>query len=223
MMASVDSALFRGLQYRLVAPSRGGRVTTVPACRRSETFTWAWQRGLFGPPMPARPGSPSPMASTRGIDGLRRRCGIGSEHHLPLHRLGRCAEQRPTGRCVPDDRRWPDVAFIGLYNAGQIAPCGFTRPIEHRLGRRYGDIFKPNTDANLQADGRRRSWKKRSTSPQHRAMDCELHRRIPHRLRLMNRIERKPWRSSAARGGRIHKSTDGGETWTRGALGFRRS
>src|SRR5687767_337730 len=29
MMASVDSALFRGLQYRLVGPSRGGRVTTV--------------------------------------------------------------------------------------------------------------------------------------------------------------------------------------------------
>src|SRR5216117_616253 len=28
-MASVDSALFRGLKYRLVGPSRGGRVTTV--------------------------------------------------------------------------------------------------------------------------------------------------------------------------------------------------
>src|SRR5215831_8194762 len=29
LMASVDSALFRGLRYRLVGPSRGGRVTTV--------------------------------------------------------------------------------------------------------------------------------------------------------------------------------------------------
>src|SRR5689334_11026934 len=28
-MASVDSALFKGLHYRLVGPSRGGRVTTV--------------------------------------------------------------------------------------------------------------------------------------------------------------------------------------------------
>ena len=28
-MASVDPALFRGLQYRLVGHSRGGRVTTV--------------------------------------------------------------------------------------------------------------------------------------------------------------------------------------------------
>src|SRR4026209_1666102 len=29
LMASADSALFRGLRYRLVGPSRGGRVTTV--------------------------------------------------------------------------------------------------------------------------------------------------------------------------------------------------
>jgi len=29
MMASVDEAFFRGLSYRLVGPSRGGRVTTV--------------------------------------------------------------------------------------------------------------------------------------------------------------------------------------------------
>src|ERR1039457_2644957 len=28
-MSSVDAALFKGLQYRLVGPSRGGRVTTV--------------------------------------------------------------------------------------------------------------------------------------------------------------------------------------------------
>src|SRR6478736_1041633 len=29
MMTSVDPALFKGLRYRLVGPSRGGRVTTV--------------------------------------------------------------------------------------------------------------------------------------------------------------------------------------------------
>src|SRR6185503_7758629 len=29
MMASVDSSFFNGLRYRLVGPSRGGRVTTV--------------------------------------------------------------------------------------------------------------------------------------------------------------------------------------------------
>src|SRR4249919_2633591 len=29
LMASVDPALFKGLKYRLVGPSRGGRVTTV--------------------------------------------------------------------------------------------------------------------------------------------------------------------------------------------------
>ncbi len=29
MLASVDPALFKGLRYRLVGPSRGGRVTTV--------------------------------------------------------------------------------------------------------------------------------------------------------------------------------------------------
>src|SRR6476646_6983821 len=29
LMANVDSALFKGLKYRLVGPSRGGRVTTV--------------------------------------------------------------------------------------------------------------------------------------------------------------------------------------------------
>src|SRR5262245_63533335 len=29
LMTSVDSALFKGMKYRLVGPSRGGRVTTV--------------------------------------------------------------------------------------------------------------------------------------------------------------------------------------------------
>jgi len=29
LMANVDSSLFNGLRYRLVGPSRGGRVTTV--------------------------------------------------------------------------------------------------------------------------------------------------------------------------------------------------
>src|SRR5438128_1112389 len=29
MMASVDTTLFRGLSYRMVGPTRGGRVTTV--------------------------------------------------------------------------------------------------------------------------------------------------------------------------------------------------
>src|SRR5215831_1696338 len=38
-IASVDPALFRGLKYRLVGPSRGGRVTTVTGVpSRPKTF-----------------------------------------------------------------------------------------------------------------------------------------------------------------------------------------
>ena len=41
MMSVVDPALFKGMKYRLVGPSRGGRVTTVTsrACRSTLVIT----------------------------------------------------------------------------------------------------------------------------------------------------------------------------------------
>jgi hypothetical protein len=46
MMTSVDPALFKGLRYRLVGPSRGGRVTTVTGVpSQPKTFHMALRGG----------------------------------------------------------------------------------------------------------------------------------------------------------------------------------
>src|SRR4029453_18319147 len=50
LMASVDPALFKGMKYRLVGPSRGGRVTTVTGVpSQPRTFYMGGARGGLFP------------------------------------------------------------------------------------------------------------------------------------------------------------------------------
>ena len=229
MMASVDTALFRGLQYRLVGPSRGGRVTTVTGVpSQPRTFymgvasgglfrttdggaTWVpitdgkVPVGSMGSVAVAE-SDPNTIYLGTGSDGVRSNVSTG----------------RGVYKTTDGGQSWQ---FIGLYNAGQIGAVRIhpTNPNIVWVAA-YGDIFKPNTERGVfkTTDGGR-SWRKTLyVSDSTGAMDVELHPTNPNIVYAwMNRTERKPWTIiSGSREGGFYKSTDGGETWTRGGAGL---
>ena len=113
MLASVDPALFRGLRYRLVGPSRGGRVTTVTGVpSQPHTFYMGVASGgVFRTTDSGATWAPItdgkvPLGSI-GLDRGRR---LEPEHHLPRHRLRRRAQQRlHRPRRLQDHRRRQDL------------------------------------------------------------------------------------------------------------------
>ena len=224
MMASVDSALFKGLTYRLVGHSRGGRVTTVTGVpSQPRTFYMGvasgglfrttdgglnWEPITDGKvPVPSM-GSvavadvdPNIIYLGTGSDGVRSNVSTG----------------RGVYKTTDGGKTW---SFLGLYNAGQIGAVRIhpTDPNTVWVAA-YGDIFKPNNDRGIYktTDGGR-TWRKTlymndSTG----AMDVELQPGNPNVVYAwMNRIERKPWSIiSGSREGGMFRSTDGGETWTK--------
>ncbi|MFN7457903.1 MAG: VPS10 domain-containing protein [Gemmatimonas sp.] len=224
LMASVDPALFRGMQYRLVGHSRGGRVTTVTGVpSQPKTFymgvasggLWrttnggeSWEPITDGKVPVGSMGSvvvadsdPKVIWLGTGSDGVRSNVSTG----------------RGVYRSSDAGATWE---FKGLYNAGQIGAVRAhpTNPDVAWVAA-YGDIFKPNTERGIfkTTDGGK-SWKKTLyVSDSTGAMDVELQPGNPNVVfAWMNRIERKPWSIiSGSREGGFYKSTDGGETWKR--------
>jgi photosystem II stability/assembly factor-like uncharacterized protein len=224
MMASVDSALLKGLTYRLVGHSRGGRVTTVtgvPSHPRT-FYMGVASGGLFRTtdggvtwepitdgkvPVPSMgsvavaDADPNIIYLGTGSDGVRSNVSTG----------------RGVYKTTDGGKTW---SFLGLYNTGQIGAVRIhpTDPNTVWVAA-YGDIFKPNVDRGIfkTTDGGR-TWRKTlymndSTG----AMDVELQPGNPNVVYAwMNRIERKPWSIiSGSREGGMFRSTDGGETWTK--------
>jgi photosystem II stability/assembly factor-like uncharacterized protein len=229
MMASVDTALLRGLNYRLVGHSRGGRVTTVTGVpSQPRTFYMGvasgglfrttdggtnWEPITDGKVPVASMGSVS-VADTdpniiwlgTGSDGVRSNVSTG----------------RGVYRTMDGGRSW---SFAGLYNAGQIGALRIhpTDPNTVWVAA-YGDIFKPNTERGIfkTTDGGR-SWRKTLyVNDSTGAMDVELQPGNPNVVYAwMNRIERKPWSIiSGSREGGMWRSTDGGETWAKITAGL---
>lgn len=223
-MASVDPALFRGMQYRLVGHSRGGRVTTVTGVpSQPKTFymgvasggLWrttnggeSWEPitdnkvpvGSMGSVVVAD-SDPNVIWLGTGSDGVRSNVSTG----------------RGVYRSTDAGKTWE---FKGLYNAGQIGAVRVhpTNPDVAWVAA-YGDIFKPNNERGVfkTTDGGK-TWKKTLyVSDSTGAMDVELQPGNPNVVfAWMNRIERKPWSIiSGSREGGFYKSTDGGETWKR--------
>jgi photosystem II stability/assembly factor-like uncharacterized protein len=221
-MSSVDSALFRGLKYRLVGPSRGGRVTTVTGVpSQPRTF---YMGVASGGVFKTTDGGENWMPLTDG--------------KLPLGSIGKIAvaESNPdviyvgtgsdgvrsnvsTGRGVykssDGGKSW---SFLGLYNAGQIGAVRVhpTDPNTVWVAA-YGDLFKPNHERGVfkTTDGGK-TWKQTLyVSDSTGAMDVELMPGNPSVVYAwLSRIERKPWTIiSGSREGGFFKSTDGGETW----------
>ncbi|MFY7923963.1 MAG: WD40/YVTN/BNR-like repeat-containing protein, partial [Gemmatimonas sp.] len=222
MMASVDPTLFRGMSYRLVGHSRGGRVTTVTGVpSQPKTFYMGvasgglWRTTNGGESWEPLTDNKVPVGSMgsvavaesdpniiwlgTGSDGVRSNVSTGRG----IYRSGDAG------------KTWE---FRGLYNAGQTGAVRIhpTNPDIVWVAS-YGDIFKPNTERGVfkTVDGGK-TWKKTLyVSDSTGAMDVELQPGNPNVVYAwMNRIERKPWSIiSGSREGGFYKSTDGGETW----------
>ncbi|MFZ0749441.1 MAG: hypothetical protein WAM70_08795, partial [Pyrinomonadaceae bacterium] len=229
MMASVDQSFFQGLRYRLVGPSRGGRVTTVTGVpSQPKTFYMGVASGgvfrtIDGGAswIPITDGK-VPLGSTGSIavadsDPKVIYLGTGSDGVRSNVSTGRGVYKTTDG-----GQTWN---FAGLYDAGQIGAVRIhpTNPniVWVSAG---GDIFKPNSERGVfkTTDGGK-SWRKvLFVSDQLGAMDVELQPGNPNVVYAwMSRLERKPWTIiSGAREGGFYKSTDGGEHFTKIATGL---
>ena len=228
-MAAVDTALLKGLNYRLVGTSRGGRVTTVTGVpSQPRTFYMgvasgglfrttdggeSWEPLTDGKVPVASMGSvavfdgdPNVIWIGTGSDGVRSNVSTG----------------RGVFKSTDGGQTW---SFAGLYNAGQVGALRIhpTDPNTVWVAA-YGDIFKPNSERGVfkTTDGGR-TWKKTLyVSDSTGGMDVELHPTNPSIVYAwMNRIERKPWSIiSGSREGGMYRSTNGGDTWTRITTGL---
>src|SRR6185369_7094262 len=228
-MSSVDPALFKGLRYRLVGPSRGGRVTTVTGVpSQPKTFymgvasgglfrttdsgaTWTpltdgkVPLGSMGS-IAVADSDPNIIYLGTGSDGVRSNVSTG----------------RGMYKSIDGGQTWK---FIGLYNAGQIGAVRIhpTNPDIVWVSA-VGNIFRPNDERGVfkTTDGGQTWHKMLFTSDAVGAMDLELQPGNPNVVYAwMSRLERKPWTIiSGSKDGGFYKSTDGGEHFTRITTGL---
>src|SRR5213593_5159957 len=224
MMPSVDPAFFNALRYRLVGPSRGGRVTTVTGVpSQPKTFYMGVASGgLFRTTdggvtwVPITDGK-IPLGSTGCVavadsDPNVIYLGTGSDDVRSNVSTG-----RGMYKSVDGGQTWK---FIGLYNAGQIGSVRI-HPTNPNIVwfTAQGDAFKSNTERGVfkTTDGGQ-TWRKvLFVSETIGAMDVELQPGNPEVVYAwMSRLERKPWTIiSGSREGGFYKSTDGGEHFTK--------
>ncbi|MDP9348813.1 MAG: hypothetical protein M3P24_06690, partial [Gemmatimonadota bacterium] len=217
-----DPALLGGMRYRMIGPSRGGRVTTVTGVpSQPHTFymgttgggiwkttdagqTWLnvsdgyLTEGSMGA-LDVAPSSPEVVWAGTGSEGLRSNVSTG----------------RGVYRSTDAGRTW---AHAGLREVGQI---GAVRIHPTDPGVVYvaavGNAFRPGRERGVYRtrDGGK-SWQRvLFVSDSTGAVDLELQPGNPRVVYAsMWRAERKPWTIiSGAREGGIYRSTDGGDTW----------
>jgi photosystem II stability/assembly factor-like uncharacterized protein len=229
MMASVDPALLKGLRYRLVGPSRGGRVTTVTGVpSQPKTFYMGVASGgVFrttdgGVTWTPLTDGKVPLGSTGCISVSDSNpnviyLGTGSDGIRSNVSTGRGIYKTTDGGAT-----WQ---FAGLYNAGQIGAVRIHPGNPDIVWvSAMGDAFKPNADRGVfkTVDGGK-TWKKvLFVSDQVGAMDVEINPVDPNVVYAwMSRLERKPWTIiSGSNAGGFYKSTDGGETFARRMTGL---
>ena len=230
MMTSVNPALFRGMKYRLVGPSRGGRVTTVTGVpSQPRTF---YMGVASGGVFRTTDGGANWAADHRrqgpaGIDRVDRRRRLRSQNHLSRHRFGRRAQQRLDGtRRLQDDRRRRDVAVHRSLRrrADRRRPHPSHQP-RHRVGVGDGRRLQgqPASAACSRPPTAARPGRRCSTSTTSvGAMDVEVQPGNPNVVYAwMSHLERKPWTIiSGGKDGGFYKSTDGGEHFTKIATGL---
>src|SRR6059036_2517240 len=229
MMSRVDPALFKGLRYRLVGPSRGGRVTTVTGVpSQPRTFYMGVASGgLFRTTdagatwVPITDGK-VPLGSSGSIavadsDPKVIYYGTGSDGVRSNVSTGRGVYKTTDG-----GETWK---FAGLHDAGQIGAVRIhpTNPDIVWVSA-VGDIFESNDERGVfkTTDGGQTWHKVLFVSDTVGAMDVELQPGNPNVVYAwMSRLERKPWTIiSGSRDGGFYKSTDGGEHFAKIASGL---
>ncbi|HXD30241.1 MAG TPA: hypothetical protein VN643_03945 [Pyrinomonadaceae bacterium] len=223
-LSQTNTVFFQGLQYRLVGPSRGGRVTTVTGVpSQPKTFYMGVASGgLFRTTdagvtwIPITDGK-VPLGSTGSVavadsDPNIIYLGTGSDSVRSNVSTG-----RGVYKSIDGGKSWK---FAGLYNAGQIGAVRIhpTNPDVVWVAAQ-GDIFKPNAERGVfkTTDGGQ-TWRKvLFFSDSVGAMDLELQPEKPDVVYAwLSRLERKPWTIiSGSRDGGFYKSTDGGEHFSR--------
>jgi photosystem II stability/assembly factor-like uncharacterized protein len=224
MITSVDPSFFNGLHYRLVGPSRGGRVTTVTGVpSQPKTFYMGVASGgLFRTTDGGATWTPItdgqvPLGSTGCVavadsDPNIIYLGTGSDDVRSNVSTGRGMYKTSDG-----GKTWK---FIGLYDAGQIGSVRIDPANPNVVWvAAQGDAFKSNSERGVfkTTDGGQ-TWRRvLFVSDQVGAMDLELKPGNPNVVYAwMSRLERKPWTIiSGARDGGFYKSTDGGEHFTK--------
>ena len=229
LVAGVDPALFTGLKYRLIGPSRGGRVTTVTGVSsQPRTFYMGVASGgLFKTTdagatwVPITDGK-VPVGSTGSVavadsDPNVIYLGTGSDDVRSNVSTG-----RGVYKSTDAGQTWK---FAGLYNAGQIGAVRIhpTNP-EIVWVAAQGDAFKANADRGVfkTTDGGQ-TWRKvLFQSDTIGAMDIELQPGHPNVVYVwLSRLERKPWTIiSGSKEGGFYKSTDAGEHFTKMTAGL---
>jgi photosystem II stability/assembly factor-like uncharacterized protein len=227
--AGVDPVLFEGLRYRLIGPSRGGRVTAVTGVpsQPKTYYMGAASGGVFKTTdggeswLPVTDGQvpvgsvgalvvadsdPNVVYLGTGSDGLRSNVSTG----------------RGVYRSPDAGKTW---AFAGLYDVGQIGGVRVhPRDPNTVWVAANGDAFKPSPARGIykSRDGGKNWQRTLFVSDSSGAMDVELHPSNPDVVYAwMSRIERKPWTIiSGAREGGFYRSTDGGVTWTKVTTGL---
>ncbi|HEX2094648.1 MAG TPA: hypothetical protein VHG28_19745 [Longimicrobiaceae bacterium] len=221
----LDPARLTGLRYRMIGPSRGGRVTTVAGVPgQPHTFymgptgggVWkttdagqSWinvSDGFFQDAagigsIDVSPSDPDVVYAGTGSEGIRSNVSTG----------------RGIYRSTDAGKTW---SFVGLREMGQLGAVRIhPRDPNTVFVAATGSVFARNPERGVYRtrDGGRTWERVLFVSDSTGAVDVEFQPGNPDVLYAsLWRGERKPWTViSGAREGGIYRSTDGGETWTK--------
>ena len=229
---AVDAKLFAGLKYRMVGPSRGGRVTAVTGHRKqpgtfylgssgggvfkSTDYGVTWKPATDGfldtgsiGAIEVAESNPDIVYVGTGSDGIRSNVILG----------------RGVYRSNDGGKTW---ASLGLREVGQISDVRVnpTNPEVAFVGAQ-GIAWAPNPERGVyRSNDGGKSWKKvLYVNETLGASAVVMNPANPNELYAALWLgQRKPWTiisGSEAKGGAgIYKTTDGGETWTKLTVGL---